>query len=45
MQNYHHQESTQDHLFEIRKLSAISEAEDPENEPKEWIVTVWKLTE
>jgi hypothetical protein len=43
--NYHHQESTLDHLFEIRKLSALGEAEDPEHELKERIMTVWKLTE
>jgi hypothetical protein len=42
---YHHQEHTLDHLVEIRKLSALGEAEDPEHEFKERIMTVWKLTE
>jgi hypothetical protein len=43
--NYHHQESTLDHLVEIQMLSTLGETEDPEHEFKERITTVWKLTE
>jgi hypothetical protein len=34
-----------DHLVEIRKQSALEEAEEPEPEPKERTVTVSKLSE
>jgi cysteine synthase len=43
--NYHDQELTLGHLVEIRKQSAVEEAEEPEPDPKERAMTVLNLTE
>jgi hypothetical protein len=43
--NYHDQELTLDYNVEIRKQSALEEAEEPDPEPKERTVTVSKLSE
>jgi hypothetical protein len=43
--NYRDQKLTFDHLVQIRKHSALEEAEKPDPEPKERTMTVMKLTE
>jgi hypothetical protein len=43
--NYHAQDLTHSHFFQIQKPSALEEAKEPEPEHKEGTVTVSKLTE